>query len=698
MALLARSGLRSQFRFLAILQLVTLVGCSVLDPKILAEASDLDGEQPSEVEVLFSGNENLGSRTLRASIRPIMLNLSRGQDADVAAYDGADAIEEHYQSEGFPEAAVTWRVEGPTSRPDLPQLFEVYFSIVEGPQITISEVTIEGTTTDPDLLLPMWQRVQSGALGLGPPLYVSRDIYAFADAITSYYRQRGYLEIQVEEPEVRRDESAQTATVVLRVSEGRLFKFGTIELEPDLAAALGDQAPSLPEGEIFTTQKIREILLDIQSRLRRLGHPDPVVQIPPFAELVSPVIDMVIMGEAGPVARIAEIRIAGNEETNESFIRGKLPLGAGDQYDGLAVDRALANLYGTGLFRRVQINHLWINDSDVQLTVEVEETDSKSIELLAGYGSYEHLRAGVVFTERNLFGTGRQFLLDAKVSQRGYRARASISDPDLLSSGLTGTLEGEAFEREMPSFTDQAVGGTASLGHDLTPVLRGRFGYTYLPRTGARTSVIGPAGAFVDFTQGSLFLDFRLDDRDSVLSPTSGSTAFIATDWFDEAFGGDVNFSRLRLGGTHHVPLGKGYRVAMRADVSWLWPGKNSVEVPIQERFFNGGENTVRSFRQDHLGPMDLAGNPIGGQYRNLFSAELRIPIFRLLEGALFADAGNVGVFVEDYSLRDLSYALGAGVRVPLPIGPLRLDAGWNPDPQPDDRHWTVHFSIGYPF
>ena len=136
----------------------------------------------------------------------------------------------------------------------------------------------------------------------------------------------------------------------------------------------------------------------------------------------------------------------------------------------------------------------------------------------------------------------------------------------------------------------------------------------------------------------------------------------------------------------------------MRAEASWLWPGKSSVEVPIQERFFNGGENTVRSFRQDQLGPMDLAGNPIGGQYRNLFSAELRIPIFRLLEGALFADAGNVGVFVEDYSLRDLSYALGAGVRVPLPIGPLRLDAGWNPDPEPDDRHWSVHFSIGYPF
>ena len=107
MALLARSGLRSQFRFLAILQLVTLAGCSVLDPKILAETSDLDGEQPSEVEVFFFGNENLGSRTLRASIRPIMLNLSRGQDADVAAYDGADAIEEHYRSEGFPEVAVT---------------------------------------------------------------------------------------------------------------------------------------------------------------------------------------------------------------------------------------------------------------------------------------------------------------------------------------------------------------------------------------------------------------------------------------------------------------------------------------------------------------------------------------------------------------------------------------------------------------
>ena len=273
-----------------------------------------------------------------------------------------------------------------------------------------------------------------------------------------------------------------------------------------------------------------------------------------------------------------------------------------------------------------------------------------------------------------------------------------MSDPDLFSSDVTGTLEVESFKREMPSFTDDAAGGTVSLARELVPRLTGRVGYTYLPRSGSSTDVSGPGGALVNFTQGSLFLNFRYDDRDSVLSPTTGGTAFLGLDYFDQSLGGDVSFVRLQIGGTHHIPLGRGFRVALRADAGWIGPGESSLGVPIQERFFNGGEDTVRSFRQDQLGPKDPFGNPVGGEFRNVLGAELRVPIFRAIEGAVFADAGNVGRLVHDYTLKNLSYALGIGLRVALPIGPLRLDGGWNPDPGPDERSRTVYFSVGYPF
>src|SRR6185503_5417776 len=97
-------------------------------------------------------------------------------------------------------------------------------------------------------------------------------------------------------------------------------------------------------------------------------------------------------------------------------------------------------------------------------------------------------------------------------------------------------------------------------------------------------------------------------------------------------------------------------------------------QLPIQERFFNGGESTVRSFRESHLGPRSPNGDPEGGEFRNIFNVETRFPLFGPLQGALFVDAGNVGRKVEDYGFRDMRYAVGAGLRFALPIGPLRVD------------------------
>ena len=113
----------------------------------------------------------------------------------------------------------------------------------------------------------------------------------------------------------------------------------------------------------------------------------------------------------------------------------------------------------------------------------------------------------------------------------------------------------------------------------------------------------------------------------------------------------------------------------------------------------NGGFNTVRSFEQSQLGPKSAtSGDPLGGEFRNVINAELRFPILSLLEGAVFADAGNVGLRVEEFSLSDLSYGIGGGLRLDLPIGPVRLDAAWNPDPGPSERDYSLHFSVGFPF
>jgi outer membrane protein assembly factor BamA len=122
------------------------------------------------------------------------------------------------------------------------------------------------------------------------------------------------------------------------------------------------------------------------------------------------------------------------------------------------------------------------------------------------------------------------------------------------------------------------------------------------------------------------------------------------------------------------------------------------MEIPIDERFFSGGATTVRSFSERDLGPHDPKGNPIGGEFTTVFNAEYTFPIFGELQGALFADAGNLLPSSEDPGLNDMRYALGVGLRYKLPIGPIRLDYGFNPDRRPGEDSGAFNFSFGFAF
>jgi len=120
--------------------------------------------------------------------------------------------------------------------------------------------------------------------------------------------------------------------------------------------------------------------------------------------------------------------------------------------------------------------------------------------------------------------------------------------------------------------------------------------------------------------------------------------------------------------------------------------------IPIDERFFIGGSTTVRSFGARDLGPHDRGGNPIGGEFYTVFNVEYTFPIYGELLGAVFVDAGNLLPDARSPGLDDMRYAIGAGLRYNLPIGPIRLDYGVNPSPRSNEDFGAFHFSFGFAF
>lgn len=134
-----------------------------------------------------------------------------------------------------------------------------------------------------------------------------------------------------------------------------------------------------------------------------------------------------------------------------------------------------------------------------------------------------------------------------------------------------------------------------------------------------------------------------------------------------------------------------------KAAHEWIAPFNDTARIPIQERLFNGGENSVRSFKQSKLGPRDSGGKPAGGEVRTTLSLELRQRVLGHLSAAAFGDYGNVALAAAR-PLEGFRAAVGGGLRYNLPIGPLRLDVGVNPRPRKEEDAYVIHFAVGMPF
>jgi outer membrane protein insertion porin family len=668
-----------------------LSSCTFIEPTFRAEPEE-GGAAPVTVEVSFEGAQGLSRMDLLRAVEDYMLDLSRWPTREGPLFDAALELEDRYREAGYPDVEVAY--EPPVGSKDGERI-AVRFEIAAGPRVIVESLELVGNeTVADDALLPLWTQRLSSGLGFGSPYLVEADLAAFVEAIRSSYRSLGHLEVEVAAPDIARD--GERARVRIAITEGPAYRIGRIDIAPALREALGSDAPGEPSGQA-TTDAFRTWELGVRAALRRRGHPDPHVVLTAHPDRERREVDLRMQGAPGRKALIAEIEVRGNERTSTSLIRNRLRLQTETQYDGLREEEGLERLYRTGLFRKVVARHEWLDDERIRMIVDVEELESRSIDVLLGYGSYERARGGLRFAEHNLLGTGRDLLLESKLSSRGHRLRAVLTDPAFLSSGVVASISGETFRREEPSFTDRAASGTVAFSTPLHASLRGRIGYSLADRFDTTVDVLDPA-IVSDYRKGSVFAEVSLDERDNPFYPLSGHQIFASGEATAPMLGSDVEFWRVRVGFTLHQPILDRTRIVLHGANGWLWPGEGSARVPIQERFFLGGENTVRSFRESRVGPTDPDGRPLGGEFSNFFGAELRVPIWRALEAAAFFDAGNVGSNIEDFGFARLDYAVGAGLRLVLPIGPVRVDAAHNPDRERGESDWVVHFSVGYPF
>jgi outer membrane protein insertion porin family len=677
----------------AALRAVWLVVCGI----VFAGCASTPEGAIADVDVAFEGTSQPSFR-LRRIVEDALIDFARDPESEAPLFDAALDLQDHLLGLGHPDVKVTYRVVRRSSSSRL----RVTFDVDEGPRVTVRKLHLNGNEAfDDDRLLELWSRTRSGLLGTGDPYLVVADLELLRSSLVAHYDTRGFLEVAVEGPKIERRPGADEAVVTFAIVEGPRYAVASVDVAPALPLDRRELGVDEFVGQPMNRSRLEALRLRARVMLQNAGRPEPVVQMTLDVDRTAKTVAVRIDGDPGPLTTVGNVTISGNERSADFVVTRHVAMRPGTQFDGSQLESTLRDLYATGLFQQVEIVRT-PREGDptvLDLDVAVREGDAREVDFLAGYGSYETLRGGVFYVDRNLFGLGQRLHVGARASLKGHGLTTTWSEPYLFGSDTSLTVGGNIREREEPAFVDVTRGFDLAFGRNLSSSLRARVGYALQSRDGRDIDEQLRNATDAQFEIGSVFAELVDDRRDSPLYPSDGTRLAWKFEHANEGLGGTVNLDRMTGSAAWFVSLADDWVFGLSARAGAIW-SRDDDGIPLQERFFNGGESSVRSFREAQLGPRSANGRPAGGAFFHTFNAEFRFPILQSLHGAVFGDAGNVGVDIDSYGVDDLRYADGGGLRWVLPIGPVRLDAAWNPDRRReiDEESWVLHFSVGLPF
>jgi outer membrane protein insertion porin family len=651
-------------------------------------------ERPLLREVSFEGNSEVKTEDLRekAVIRVgVLYNPVEVQKAQ-------EAIREKYEDEGFFGVQITPRTER-TPEGDL----RVVLRIEEGPKLHIDRINIEGNEALTASQIKDVMQTRERLYWIFPFSTVQRRVFEDdIERVLQLYGDHGFLQARVESHEIIPDLERKKVTLRIRVVEGPQFRTGTITITGNeiLSNEEVRRLVRLQEGEVFNRGALRASVRTIVDRYSELGRARAEVEPRTVNDLANLKVDVQIqIVEGGPVY-VERINISGNTKSSEKVLRRELRVAEGELFTFQKLVRSRERLFNLGYFDEVNVNTEQGSTRDrIVVNIDVKERATGMFSIGAGYSSVDSLFATVDVSQRNLFGRGQEAFLRFRIGSQSRLGLIGFTEPYLFDIPLRAGFDIYDREREYDDFTEERLGGDLRASYPLTEYLT--LSGIYRLEDVTVSDVSSTASQDLKDQEGTFLnsvLEFVLarDTRDNIFEPTRGSRN--ALEFAYAGLGGDTKYYKFVAETAWFIPLPVFKLVWAVRGLFGMIEGYGGEEVPIFERFFLGGANTLRGQGTRQVAPKDARGEIIGGDKELLFSTELLIPVFPRFRFALFFDAGNAYGFGTDFDPTNLRLGAGAGIRFFSPLGPLRLDLGYNIDKEPGEKEFQVHFTVGAPF
>ncbi|MEY2564744.1 MAG: outer membrane protein insertion porin family [Verrucomicrobiota bacterium] len=658
----------------------------------------------SEIEI--EGAQRINAKKIRKSI-DLKIN---GPLSEEELEKGRQKIIEMYQAKGFTDIDVKFRVDTNEEH----GTSHVVYTITEGIKGAVAAIRFEGNTKFSERVLRKQMKTKGKTLysfidksGRLDETQLEQDIAA----VKEWYQDHGYIDVVIKE--VRRERHNGKMTIVIPLTEGVQYHVAKLTI---VGAKVASEQKvrmllKMKEGDVYSPKQVREDSKKLADAYGSGGYVD--LEVLPEGTPAGPArIDVKYTITEGSPSFVQRITIVGNTRTKDKVIRREVLIAPGDIYNTVRVDTTKKRLDNLGYFSRVETfpEETGVS-SRKDLVIQVEEKRTGSLNFGAGFSTVENLVGFIELTQGNFdlmnwpnfTGGGQKFRARLQYGTQRKDIVLSLTEPYFLDRRFS--LGGEVYFREvnfLSSIYDQRnYGLSLEARKGLSAYVAATIGYRlenieiYDVSQGASNAILLEQGKT---TKSQILTSLSYDTRDNPFLSRRGTRVVLSPYIAGGFLGGDTQIYGWEFEARQYFHLPKDTILVLSGVLGTVDTWGDGTRVNIYDRLFLGGSNDLRGFDYRDVGPRDINGEPLGGKSKAQFTIEYTVPIIEKARAAIFYDTGFVNAPSWDFSTNNLVSDFGFGLRLDLPVGPIRIDYGIPIQKNGLKGDGKFNFNVGYQF
>jgi outer membrane protein insertion porin family len=642
--------------------------------------------------------------------REINLKINTPLDEQILE-QARQKIVELYQKRGFADVDVQYKL---TTNEDQGTA-TVTYAISEGAKGIVRHIRFYGNQALKAARLRKEMKTkQSNPLGFitGAGRLSSVQLDDDVQKLKALYQDNGYADVQITDVKIERV-SPKRVDIFIYITEGAQYHVHAVTIEgiQIVTEANFRKVIKVTEGQVFSPSKLEKDIKAVEDAYGIAGYADAKVSVQ-TTPAGPALVDLHYKVEEGIKSYVERINISGNTRTKDKVIRRELVLAPGDVFDTVRVDISKKRLEGLQYFEKVDT---YASDTLVpgrkDLNVVVQEKRTGSLNFGLGFDSNQGL---VGFAElnqgnfditnwRTFTGAGEKFRARFQIGTLQTQALISLTEPYFLDQRLALGEEVYYLDSQFYSnvYNERNYGFDVFLRKPITNFLAARIQYRLQDTNiyGVTTTdplILAQRG---ETLESRTTFELTFDKRDNAFLTRKGTRIDFSTYVAGGPLGGDVQIYGFDLSASQYFHLPFDTILLFDAEVATVATWGSGGSVPIYDRLYLGGANNLRGFKYQDVGPKDQFGDDLGGNSLARFTVEYTVPIIERVRGAVFYDTGFVNAGSWSFGTHNVNSDFGFGLRLDLPIGPIRIDYGIPVQADKfNNSSGRFQFSVGYQF